>query len=170
MKTTILLTISLLTLHISESQTAVPNTRCAQPKFHNLVRYKGQRWSRVFSDPEVAPTLKALLKTSEKTLRESLKEATYPDDSLSYVDKSGVLTLEGGVPGLYTIMEARLVIEPCGNIYAAILENGERFLYFTNDRQQTDRLPPAFDQWRRKIEQRRSETREVPELPVVMKS
>ncbi len=173
MKIFIVSLLTLVTWAASGVQTTTKgslNAKCTQLKFHNLNRYRGERWGRVFSDVEVAPALIALLKTNEKTLRESLKEAAYSDDALSYVDKSGILTLEGGVPGLYTIMEARLVIEPCGNIYVAILDNGERFLYFTNDRQQAEKLPSAFEEWRRKIEQRRSETRAIPELPVVMKS
>ena len=172
MKTILTFLLILAIWHIGDPQTSTISTRgkCVQPKFHYLNRYKDERWWRVFTDVEVAPALKALLKTSEKALRETLKEASYPDDTLAYVDKSGVLTLEGGVPGLYTIMEARLVIEPCGNIYAAILDNGERFLYFTNDRKQGDRLPPDFEHWRAKIEAARSQPRSVPELPVVMKS
>jgi len=170
MKTILVLLLTFSISPTSHAQTAVASSKCAQPRFHNLNRYKAERWWRVFTDAEVAPALKALLKGDVRTLRESLKEATFPEDSLSYVDKSGVLTLEGGVPGLYTIMEARLVIEPCGNIYAAFLDNGDKFLYFTNDRQQADKLPPAFDQWRKKIEERRNDTRAVPELPVIMKS
>ncbi|HZE72202.1 MAG TPA: hypothetical protein VE135_22060 [Pyrinomonadaceae bacterium] len=143
---------------------------CAEIKFHNLSRYKGQSWSRVFNDREIAPALRALLKGDLGKLKESLKEVTYPEDSLSYLDKNGVLTLEGGVPGLYTIMEAKLIIEPCGNLYAAILDNGERFLYFTNDRKQTDKLPSEIDQWRVKIEKNRNESRSVEALPVVIKN
>ena len=128
------------------------------------------RWSIVFGDPEVAPALRALLKTDYGKLKESLKEVSYPEDSLSYLDKNGVLTFAGGVPGLYTIMEAILIIEPCGNIYAAILDNGKRFLYFTNDQKNVDKLPPAIEQWRTKIESLRSETKEVPKLPIVFRN
>jgi hypothetical protein len=35
-----------------------------------------------------------------------------------------VLTLRGFLPGLFTIMEAMLIVEPCGKIYAAILDEG----------------------------------------------
>ena len=45
-------------------------------------------------------------------------------DSLSFVDRKGVLILRGFVPGLFTIMEAMLIVEPCGNIYTAILDDG----------------------------------------------
>ena len=138
-------------------------------KFHSLSRYKGERWSRVFIDREVAPALKSLLKRDYGLLKESLKEVSYPEDSLSYLDKNGSLTFAGGAPGLYTIMEAKLVIEPCGNIYAAILDEGKRFLYFTNDQEYVDKLPLAIDQWRAKIESLRSESGEVPKLPVIFR-
>jgi len=145
------------------------NAKCAI-KFHTLSRYKGNRWSTIFSDREVAPALKTLLKSDYGNLKESLKEVSYPADSLSYMDKNGVLTFEGGVPGLYTIMEAKLIVESCGNIYALILVEGKRFLYFSNDQKYIDKLPPAIDDWRSNVESRRSQPTEVPKLPVVFKS
>lgn len=153
----------------SQAGASKASTDCAAIKFHALSRYRGARWSRVFTDREVAPALRTLLKSDYGLLKESLKEVFYPEDSVSYLDKNGVLTFAGGVPGLYTIMEAKLIIEPCGNIYAAILDNGERFLYFTNDRKYSDELPPAVEQWRVKIESLRSQTSEVSKLPVVFK-
>jgi hypothetical protein len=138
-------------------------------KFHNLSRYKGNGWSRVFRDREVAPILKALLKNDYRKLPDSLKSANYPD-SLSFVDGQGVLKLEGGVPGLYTITEAILVVEPCGHIYAAILDQGERILYFTNDREYTGTLPPAIEEWRKRLESSRSNPASKPELPIDFKN
>ena len=138
-------------------------------KFHNLSRYKGEGWSRVFRDREVAPALKTLLKNDYRKLVDSLKSVNYPD-SLSFVDNKGVLSLEGGVPGLYTITEAVLIIEPCGNIYAAVLDQGERILFFTNDKEHTERLYPAIEEWRKRLESSRSNPVSKPELPVVFKS
>jgi hypothetical protein len=146
------------------------DTDCVAIKFHALSRYKGVRWARVFSDREVAPVLRTLLKGDYGLLKESLKEVSYPEDALSYLNKDGLLTFEGGVPGLYTIMEAKLIIEPCGNIYAAILDEGKRFLYFSNDPKNLDKLPPAIEQWRIKIESLRSQTKAVAKLPIVFKS
>lgn len=164
---------SALSAQSTKSQVPVSkasNTNCAQIKFHTLSRYKSDWWSRIFSDREVAPALRALLKRDYGLLRESLKRPTYPEDSDSFMDKNGVLAFAGGVPGLYTIMEAKLIIEPCGNIYAAILDNGERFLYFTSDQKYVDKLPPAIEQWRIRIESLRSQPREVPKLPIVFKN
>ena len=163
--------ISLSLLSLSQPQPARASD-CAQPKFHNLSRYK-TRWSRVFADPEVLPVLRKLLTKDLGKLKDSLSEVTYPDTpdgKLSYVDKNGILTLEGGVPHLYTIMEARLVIEPCGRVYAAILDQGKRFLFFTNDQETLDKLPPAFEDWRTKIEKLRSENSDQPTLPVIFKN
>ena len=142
-----------------------------QVRFHNLSRYKGNSWSRVFRDREVVPALKGLLKNDYRTLVESLKRVNYPEDSLSLVDDRGVLRLEGGVPGLYTIMEAILIIEPCGNIYSAMLDDeGERILYFTNDREYTGKLLPAIEEWRTRLEGVRSSPVKKPQLPVLFKS
>ena len=141
---------------------------CANVKFHNLNRYK-HNWSRVFRDREVAPVLRRLLKNDYHLLIWSLKSVSYPENSLSYVDQKGVLTLRGFVPGLGTIMEALLVVEPCGNIYVGILDS-DRFLYFSNDKEYIAQLSPVIDQWRAGIEQLRSQTEKRPELPVVFKS
>lgn len=141
---------------------------CANIKFHNLNRYK-HNWSRVFRDREVAPVLRRLLKSDYRLLISSLKSVSYPEDSLSYVDKKGVLTLRGFVPGLGTIMEAMVVVEPCGNVYVGILD-ADRFLYFSNDKEYIAQLSPVIEQWRVGIEQLRSQFEKKPELPVVLKS
>ena len=141
---------------------------CANIKFHNLNRYK-YNWSGVFRDREVAPFLRRLLKNDYRLLISSLKSVSYPEDSLSFVDQKGVLTLRGFVPGLGTIMEAMLVVEPCGNIYVGILDS-DRFLYFSNDKEYIEQLSPVIEQWRTGIEQLRSQFEKKPELPVVFKS
>ena len=166
------LPLSLSTAQSTKSRTSfskASNAGC-EIKFHSLSRYKSNGWSRIFSDREVAPALRTLLKSDYRLLKESLKQPVQPEDSDSFMNKNGVLTLEGGVEGLYTLMEAKLIVEPCGNIYAAILDNGERFLSFSNDQKYVDKLPPAIEQWRAGIESRRSQPSEVPKLPVVFKS
>ena len=164
--------LSALSTQSTRSQTPVSkanNAKCAI-KFHALSRYKSDWWSRIFSDREVAPALRALLKSDYRLLKASLDQAIYPEDSDFFMDKNGVLTLQGGVKGLYTIMEAKLIIEPCGNIYAAILDTGERFLYFTNDQKYIDKLPPAIEEWISNVESRRSQPFESPKLPVVFRN
>lgn len=143
---------------------------CAKIKFHNLGRYAHQRWERVFRDKEVAPALRVLLNKNYRQLIDSIRHASYPEDSLSFVDREGVLTLRGFVPGLFTIMEAILIVEPCGHIYAAILDDGERFLYFSNDREYTDRLPAEVERWRSGIEKLRSGFEKKPQLPIEFRS
>ena len=110
------------------------------------------------------------MKSDYGLLKESLKQPVHLEDSDPFMDKNGVLILEGGVKGLYTIMEAKLIVEPCGTIYAAILDEGKQFLYFTNDQKYIDKLPPAIEQWRVGVESRRSQPSEVPKLPVVFKN
>jgi hypothetical protein len=110
-----------------------------------------------------------MLKNDYRLLIWSLKSVSYPEDSMSFVDRQGVLTLRGFVPGLGTIMEAMLVVQPCGNIYVGILD-GNRFLYFSNDREYIAQLPPVIEQWRAGIEQLRNGLKKTPELPVVFKS
>ena len=159
---------SVLSAGSATCATASPSD-CLEVKFHNLNRYKGNYWSRVFRDSEVAPALKRLLKSDYSKLTVNMQRVVYPD-SLSFVDGRGVLTLVGFVPQLFTISEAILIVEPCGNIYAAVLENGERFLYFSNDKGYAAKLPPAVEKWRAGIEKARSDNYKKPELPVVFKS
>ncbi len=96
------------------------NAKCAI-RFHTLSRYKGNRWSTIFSDREVAPALKTLLKSDYGNLK-------------------------------------------------VILDEGKRFLYFSNDQKYIDKLPPAIDEWRNGVEARRSQPTEVPKLPVVFRN
>ena len=74
------------------------------------------------------------------------------------------------MPGLYTITEAILVVEPCGHIYTAILDQGERILYFTNDGEYTGTLHPSIEGWRKRLESSRSSPVSKPELPIDFKN
>lgn len=149
---------------------AVTNARgCPTPKFPTLSRYKDRNWSKVFKDGAIAPILRNLLKSDYRKLTGNLKEVVYLDNG-TLVDSNGVLRLVGGVPHAYTIAEAILIIEPCGDIYAAILEDGERFLYYTNNREHADNLAPAIQEWISDVEKRRSSLSEEPRLPIIFKS
>jgi hypothetical protein len=152
----------------SHTPVSKPGSANCTKRFHALSKYKDEPWG-VFRDREVAPVLRVLLKRDYVLLKESLQRVTYPD-SLSFLDKDGVLTLEGGAEHLFTLMEAALIIEPCGNVYTLILDEGKRFLYFTNDQKYTKRLPPAIEEWRSNVESRRSQPTELPKLSVVFKS
>src|SRR5262245_23757913 len=173
----VLITIFCLAPRPSSTQSAEPqqtnktagNSDCPNVKFHNLGRY-GDNWWRVFQDKEVAPALKTLLGKDYPKLTQTMKKANYPEDSMSFVDRKGVLTLRGFVPHLFTIMEAILIVEPCGNLYTAILDQGDQFLYFSNDKEYVSRLLPAIDEWRTAIERARSEFQKQPELPVAFKN
>ena len=150
--------------------TTATKPQCTKVQYHRLNQYRHYGWGRVFRDREVTKVLKPLLGKDYRKLIESMTEVSYPEDSLSLVDRRGVLTLRGFVPGLFTIMEAMLIVEPCGTIYAAILDEGKRFLYFSNDKEYIDRLPAAIDQWRNGIEEVRTRPQTKPQLPVVFKS
>lgn len=143
---------------------------CTRVKFHRLNQYRHEGWGRVFRDREVTKVLKPLLGKDYRKLIDSMPQVSYPEDSLSLVDRNGVLTLRGFVPGLFTIMEAMLIVEPCGKIYAAILDEGKRFLYFSNDKEFIDRLPAAIEQWRNSIEEVRSRPEKKPQIPVIFRS
>src|ERR1051325_11133579 len=85
---------SALTAHSTKSRTPFSETSKTdcEKKIHSLSRYKSNRWSSVFSDREVAPALRTLLKSSYGQLNESLQQPAYPEDSDSFMDKNGVIT------------------------------------------------------------------------------
>lgn len=143
---------------------------CTKVKFHRLNQYSHQGWARLFRDREVTKVLRPLLGKDYRLLIENMQQVSYSEDSLSLVDRKGVLTLRGFVPGLFTISEAMLIVEPCGKIYTAILDQGERFLYFSNDKEYLDRLPAAIEQWRNSIEEVRNRPERKAPLPIEFKS
>jgi hypothetical protein len=147
------------------------SSACSPIKFKNLNKYKGKQWFKIFGDAQISAALKTLLKSDYRKLKPSLEQVNYPD-SLSFVDGDGVLALEGGVQGLYTGMEAKLIIEPRGNIYSAVLDEGIRILYFTNDWKYTDKLPPAIEAWRTDLEKIREQgaSGKEAELTLIYKS
>ena len=155
---------------LSSLRRAVTNAPgCPTPKFPTLSQYKGSGWAKVFKDRAIGPILKTLLKSDYRKLTGNLEQVVYLDNN-TFLDSNGVLRLVGGVPHAYTIAEAILIIEPCGDIYAAILEDGERFLYYTNNREHTANLAPAIQEWISDVEKRRSSISEEPKLPIVFKS
>jgi hypothetical protein len=56
-----LIVITVVCLWSLPSSAAVTTHPACEVKFHNLSRYKHERWGRVFRDREVAPVLKSLL-------------------------------------------------------------------------------------------------------------
>jgi hypothetical protein len=60
--------------------------------------------------------------------------------------------ITGGVRGLYSIMEAIIIIdEKNGFLYAAAIKDGEEIVYFTNNREYADKLPKTIEVWRERF-------------------
>ncbi len=135
------------------------NSRSQAIRFPNLSKYKGDNpnLKALFKDRQITTALRRLLKKDYQKLIDNLESV---DITEPLVDKNGILRVSGAMPHLYTISEAIFVIEPRGHIYAAILDGGERILYFTNDMSLRDKLPATLDEWRERFK----------EVPIVHKS
>lgn len=58
-----------------------------------------------------------------------------------------VRAFRGGMPGLYTITEALVMVDERGRMWAAFLSDS-RVSYFTTERKYQKSLPATFDEWR----------------------
>ncbi|WP_416729803.1 hypothetical protein [Fictibacillus sp. JL2B1089] len=62
--------------------------------------------------------------------------------------------VNGGVRGLYTIMEAIIITdEKNGFIYAAAIKDGKEVIYFTNNKKYASQLPKTIEVWREQFTQ-----------------
>lgn len=112
--------------------------------FPNLARFNDISKHHPLKDIGISNALKTLLKKDYKTFNETMQviEASEP-----LVGDDGILRVYGAIPNLYTIAEAALIIEPTGNIYVAVLDGGEKILYYTNDKLRSRKLPKEFKTW-----------------------
>jgi hypothetical protein len=129
---------------------AASDADCAQPKYKNLSKYAGDNPDvrALFKDAEIAGALKALLKNDYQKLVGNMENI---DITNPLVDRKGALTVAGGVPGAYTIAEGIFRIEPCGNVYAAILDQGKKVIFYTNDPAYVMERPDFVEKWRERF-------------------
>lgn len=113
-------------------------------KFNNLERFNQINKHNPLEDKEVISALKLILKKDYYTFKETMRVI---EMSENLVGDDGVLRVYGAMPHLYTIAEAALIIEPAGNIYVAILDGGEKILYYTNNKKQSKIFPKEFIEW-----------------------
>jgi hypothetical protein len=139
--------------HQHQTSSTSPNKSSSQAiQFPNLGKYKGAspNLKALFKDIQITTALRQLLKRDYQKLIDNLENV---DIIEPLVNKDGILIVSGGVSGAYTIAEAIFIIEPRGHIYAAILDDGDRVLYFTNDTSLKDKLPPAIEEWRERFKE-----------------
>jgi len=59
------------------------------------------------------------------------------------------IVIEGGVRGLYTLMEGIVIIDPIGNYYiGSIIGGGEKVRIYTNDPAYKNKTHELIDEWR----------------------
>lgn len=119
-----------------------PKNDFPKPIFENLSKFNDDN-EALFQDKGIQVALKAVLRADYGKLTERMQEI----DIEPVEGKDGVLRVYGGIPGLYTIAEAAFIVEPYGRVYVAILDKGERLLYYTNDKSRTSQMPEEFKKW-----------------------
>jgi len=73
-------------------------------------------------------------------------QLTSEDDDL---DSMHTVVKSSGVRGLFTLMENVIMIDSVNNIWAAVIDDKQKVLYFTNSKVYKNKLPKTIDNWRR---------------------
>ena len=73
-------------------------------------------------------------------------QLTSEDDDL---DSMNTVVKSSGIRGLFTLMENIIMIDSVNNIWAAVITDKQKVLYFTNSKVYKNRLPKTIDNWRR---------------------
>lgn len=73
-------------------------------------------------------------------------QLTSEDDDL---DRMNAVVKSSGIRGLFTLMENIIMIDSVNNIWAAVIDDKQRVLYFTNSKVYKNKLPKTIDNWRR---------------------
>lgn len=110
-----------------------------------------------FNDKKYYPYYDALMQ--DKPIQSALKQLMGPDyrkfkENTARIEISepltgpdGILRVYGAVDHAYTVAETALMVKPSGALYVAVLEEGKRILYFTNDKAMAKTLPAEFVKW-----------------------
>jgi len=72
-------------------------------------------------------------------------QLTSVDDDL---DSMNTVVRSSGVRGLFTLMENIIMIDSANNIWAAVINDKQKVLYFTNSKVYKNKLPKTIDNWR----------------------
>jgi hypothetical protein len=73
-------------------------------------------------------------------------QLTSEDDDL---DSMNTVVKSSGIRGLFTLMENIIMIDSVNNIWAAVINDKQKVLYFTNSKVYKNKLPKTIDNWRR---------------------
>jgi len=148
-KLILLVTTMLLVLpsFAQEGKTYAQSQR-TQQGFAHLAKYNDEKYypyvDALMHDRAIQGALKKLMGSDYKKYEQNTQQVDITD---ALVGSDGVLRAYGAVPHLYTISETALIIKPNGSIYVAVLEDGKRVLYYTNDKSMARTLPKEFTQW-----------------------
>jgi hypothetical protein len=116
-----------------------------------LKQYSEASPDQLLADPQVACALKQLLTGAEVgalTERMQMIELGATD-----ADGLGAFVFPGAVPGLYTVMEGFVMVEPGGRLWVAYIDD-EEVKYFTNDAASLSKPPKTLEQWRGRFEEK----------------
>ena len=117
----------------------------------NLIIENGDEQHKTLLDLEIFTTkdqdsIFRSLVGSSYSLFVNSTQMTAEDDDL---DSMNTAVKSSGVRGLFTLMENIIMIDSVNNIWAAVINDKQKVLYFTNSKAYKNRLPKTIDNWRR---------------------
>jgi hypothetical protein len=147
MKTLLLVATMLLALPtLAQEEKTAAQSQKTETGFAHLAKYNEEKspYDALMKDRAIQRALTKLMGPDYKKYKQTTKRIDISDP---LVGSDGVLRVYGALPHLYTISETALMVKPNGSIYVAVLEDGERVLYYTNDKSMAHTLPKEFTQW-----------------------
>jgi len=117
----------------------------------NLIFENGDEQNKTLLDLEVFLTksqdsIFRSIVGSSYSLFVNSTQLTSEDDDL---DSMNAVVKSSGVRGLFTLMENIIMIDSVNNIWAAVIDDKQKILYFTNSKAYKNKLPRTIDNWRR---------------------
>jgi hypothetical protein len=120
--------VALAAITLVHPNSAIAQARRQQP-FAHINKYGGEPPTGVLEDKALRPALKKLLGKHFAQLERNLTTSEG-----ATINSAGALEADGCERSVCTIEEAKIYIEKNGRMFVAILTEGTRILYFTNDK------------------------------------
>ena len=117
----------------------------------NLIIEDGDEQNKTLLDLEIFTTIdqdsifRSLVGGSYSLFVNSTQLTSEDDD----LDSMNTVVKSSGIRGLFTLMENMIMIDSVNNIWAAVIDDKQKVLYFTNSKVHKNRLPKTIDNWRR---------------------
>ena len=103
----------------------------------------------IFRTKEQDSIFRALTGNKYSLFLESTQLTSQDED----LDSLNTIVKSSAVRGLFTLMENIIMIDPENTIWAAVIDDKQRVLYFTNSKLYRNALPKTIDNWRQNFKE-----------------